>query len=375
MTISSDTRVVVLHAEDAPMPGVASPGTHQRYRQPHLSLEERRLGQLADHNVRVEMMYAGVCGTDLHLVQTDSETGYVLTSAPASIPARGRILGHEGVGRVVETGNSVQYLRPGDVVAFESIHVCRQCRPCLRENYNQCHEATLVGMQEEGLFGTIVDLPAALAHDVSAISDSDAGLRAAACLEPAGVALLACESLPIRAGDRVLVCGGGPIGIYCAMLCCLAFHASEVILIEPIAARRKVAQSWCTTFPDIHSWLEMDGMDIDVLIEASGSLDNVRLAFPRIAANGRVSLLARGGMPLHIDTVDHMITQAISIHGSRGHLGGLFPRVMDLYQAGLMPLDAIVTGVLPGIEALHAALLAPGDIAKNHCKVLARLGD
>ena len=69
-----------------------------------------------------------------------------------------------------------------------------------------------------------------------------------------------------------------------------------------------------------------------------------------------------------------LITNAISVAGSRGHLGGVLPRVIGLYRAGLLPLPEVVTGVLESLEDLALALREPDAIAGEHCKLLVRIG-
>ena len=112
--MSADTEVLLLHAERCPMPGVAEPGPHQTFRHPRLVVEKRELGRLAPGSIRVEMLFAGVCGTDVHVAQSDPETGYVRGSAPFSLGPEGRVLGHEGVGRILATGRRSPIIsRPG----------------------------------------------------------------------------------------------------------------------------------------------------------------------------------------------------------------------------------------------------------------------
>lgn len=374
MTIpATRSRVLVVRAEDAPRPDTPGTSPCHRYRLPRTSIETRSLDRLADDRIRVEMIYAGICGTDLHLLQTDDATGYVRTSAPASIPSEGRVIGHEGVGRIVATGRNVTWLRPGQVVSFASIIACLQCAVCRRGDFNQCPQSLLLGMQVDGLFGTVVDVPASLARDVSEIAGGDGDLQALACLEPAGVALLACENARVAPGDSVLVFGGGPIGLYCAILCKRVLGASHVTLVEPAERRRLLAGRWCDAVHDVEEYFGQDARQVDVVLEASGSLANIRRVFPRVGANGRVVLLGRSGAPLEIDSVDHMITQAISISGSRGHLGGALAKVMSLYRAGLLPLDAVITQRLGSLDELLASLEHPDRLMREQCKVLARL--
>jgi len=372
MSLNPTRRAIVLYADDDPMPGVADPSPNQRYRHPRLSLEDRPLVTLAPGHLRVEMLYAGICGTDLHLVQGHPDTGYVCSSAPAHIPASGRIIGHEGVGRVIDAGAGVSNVRVGDIVAFASIQACFACPTCSAGMPNQCPHARLVGMERDGLFATVSDLPSTLAHDVSDIATDEQGLRAAACLEPAGCALLACRNAPVRPGDRVLVFGGGPIGLFAAIAARNVFGADRVILAEPVEARRALAQPWCTAVVDPSSLDACLADGVDVVLECSASLANLNRIFRRIKPGGRVVLLGRSGEPLQLDAVDHMITNAIRIRGSRGHLGAL-TQAIECHRDGRLPMSAAITGVLDSLDALAEALQRPDTLTRTHCKLLARI--
>jgi (R,R)-butanediol dehydrogenase/meso-butanediol dehydrogenase/diacetyl reductase len=114
---------------------------------------------------------------------------------------------------------------------------------------------------------------------------------------------------------------------------------------------------------------------IDVVVETSGFLENVNRIFRHINANGRVVLLARSGMPLVLEAIDHMITNAILIIGSRGHLGGAFSDILSLYKEGRIALDKIVTTVLNSPQELADILHRPDKILSEQCKVLVRFGE
>jgi threonine dehydrogenase-like Zn-dependent dehydrogenase len=375
MPLAPDAEVLVLRAERAPLPGVPQPGPHQTYRHPRLLVEKRELGRLAPGQVRVEMLYAGLCGTDLHVAQCDPRTGYVLGSAPFSLDPEGRVLGHEGVGRIVAVGDGVHYLGPGRLVTFESIIRCYQCDPCRRGDFNQCERAVLLGMERDGLFGSVVDVPALLAHDVSDLEDLEGGLRAAACVEPAACGYVAASLCRVTPGDRVLVFGAGPIGLFSAMLCRLAFGAVAVHVVEPVPFRRGLAARWADRAWGVEEFFaQPPPLRFDVLIEASGALENVDRAFRLLGPNGRVALLARSGRPLSLGGVDHMITNNISILGSRGHLCGAFSDVLSLFRAGRIPLHDAVTEVVDGLHGLRESLADPAAVIGRNCKVLARIG-
>jgi D-xylulose reductase len=369
-----ESTVIVLYADNSPMQGVAAPGPHQTYRRPRVVIENRPLGPLDPDEIRVEMIYAGLCGTDVHLVETDPETGYIRSSAPMNIPPEGRVIGHEGVGRVLETGGNVRHLKAGSHVTFESIIVCHFCDVCRKGHFNQCRNALLMGLEKDGLFGTVVDVPAMLAHDISDVVRSDRDLRAMACVEPAGVAYVACQNTAVRGGDNVVIFGAGPIGLFTAMLGKLVFGASVVHMVEPVPFRREFARPWCDHVYDVPEFFDALPDNVDVVIEASGAIDNVNRVFRRISPNGRVALLARSGKPFHLDALDHMITNEVRIIGSRGHLCGAFSDIIILYRQGRLPLDRAVTHVTRDMEELRRILQTPDRIVTDNCKVLAGFG-
>jgi len=365
-----ESRVVVVQADSDPIKGIVKPGPHQRYKNPRISVENRMLPALRPDEVRVKMIYAGVCGTDVHLVTTNPDTGYIRCSAPAQIPTAGRVIGHEGIGKVLEVGSQVHHVQPGACVTFESIIVCHYCDECRRGDFNQCRHALLLGLEKDGLFGDIVDVPSMLTHDVTEMAESEKGLRAAACVEPAGVAYVACQNTHLGAGDVVVIFGAGPIGLFAAMLSKVVFGAFRVHIVEPVPVRRKIAGKWGDEIYDIDEFFNHGPSSIDVVMEASGNMGNINRVFRRLNANGRVAILGRSGEPLLLDAVDHMITNAVSLIGSRGHLGGAFAKILSLCRNGRLSLDDAVTDIIKGPEEICNLLKSPGKVLEENCKVL-----
>lgn len=367
------TQVLAIKAEVDPVLGVARPTPNQIYKNVQVFVENRLLGPLDPDELRLEITHIGICGTDVHLSTNNPSTGYITCSAPLSIPKEGRVIGHEGVGRILEVGRNVRHFQPGMFVALESIIVCHRCPVCKRGDFNQCQNAVLLGLERDGILATVADVPASIAHDLSAYIRSEADLVAAANVEPAAVAYVGCENARIRPGEKVAVFGAGPIGLFAAMLARQVFGASEVHMIEPNVFRRDFARTWADFVYDAAESFERLPDDLDVVIEASAVLENVTEVFPKINANGRVILLGRRGHPLHIRHVDHMITNAISIMGSRGHLGGAFQQVMRLHQSERIDLTRAVTATLNGLKEARDALARPESLERQNCKVVVGL--
>lgn len=112
--------------------------------------------------------------------------------------------------------------------------------------------------------------------------------------------------------------------------------------------------------------------EIDVVIEASGALENVNYIFSKVAANGRIVLLARSGEKLVVNEIDHMITNNIKIVGSRGHLEGAFHKILRLHNNRNIVLDEIITSEINGIEKAKK-ILETENFEKENCKVIVRI--
>ena len=363
---------LVLRAQHDPMPGIAHPGPHQTYRRPRIAIERGAMPSLEHGDVRLEMLYAGLCGTDLHLIDAHPATGYIRTSSPVHVPESGRIFGHEGIGRVVESGPGARRLPPGAIVAIESIIACGSCDACLRGFPNQCHHSRLIGLERDGLFATVADVPASVLHDVSAFIGSDDDMRALACLEPAGVALVACRNGRMAAGENLVIFGAGPIGLCCAMLAREVFDAGCVHIVEPVPFRRQLAAQWANVVCGPEEFEAQSPGGIDVAIETSGCMGNVAHALPGMNAHGRIVVLARSGEPLTLPSIDCMITNAVSIVGSRGHLGA-FGTLLEWYARGRFQPGRIVTRVADGLGEFAGLLAHPADIPDREGKVLVKI--
>lgn len=105
----------------------------------------------------------------------------------------------------------------------------------------------------------MADVPAMLANNVTDLIKSDKDLHAAACVEPAGVAYVACQNTDIKGGDIVAVFGAGPIGLFTAMLSKAVFGASVVHMIEPVPFRRKFSKKWCDYVYDTDEFFAASG--------------------------------------------------------------------------------------------------------------------
>lgn len=337
------------------------------YRDPRVWIESRSILPIRPGMVRLKMLRVGVCGTDFHLMETRSD-GVIRCTSPLFVPPQGRIIGHEGVGEIVEIGQGVEDLSIGDLVCCESIQTCGLCRACRYGRFNQCDKALLMGLQTDGLFTELADVPSQMIHQVTDLVEQSSDLDGLACLEPAAVAFLACTNARVSPGDSVLVVGAGPIGYLAAQLARQVFGASRICVSEPIDFRRShVSPLVDTAMHPRELGTLTDGFD--VVIEAAGALCDINTIVSLMRPNGRIVLLARTGGCLSIDRIDDVITKSLTLVGSRGHLGGAFVALIELLRGGRLDLSQCVTRVVTGLNELLGLLQNSYEVTQQDCKV------
>jgi len=199
----------------------------------------------------VKVTLAAICGSDIHLYD-----GCIPTMR------KGDILGHEFMGEVVEIGNEVKQLRPGDRVVVPFTIACGQCFFCTRKLWSLCDNSNpnawmaekVYGYSPAGLFGyshmlggyaggqaEYVRVPFA---DVGPIkipaSLRDEQVLFLSDIFPTGY--MAAENCHIQPGDTVAVWGCGPVGQF-AIRSAYMLGADQVIAIDRIPERLQMAKA------------------------------------------------------------------------------------------------------------------------------------
>ena len=233
--------------------------------------------------VVIKNMVCGVCGTDVHIFH--GEPG----SADVNPPV---VLGHEYSGEVVEVGEGVTALKPGDHVTVDPNIYCGECVYCRNGKKQLCETMQAVGVTRDGGFGEYSLVPAAQAFKLGDSVPYEAGAMA----EPVACCLHGIDLAGIKAGDRVCIVGGGAIGLIMLQLAKLS-GASTLVLSEPNEKRRQVALSLGAdaaidpTAPDARSAYEAAlGDGADVVIECVGNNAAVKSAF-QLAKKGATIVL------------------------------------------------------------------------------------
>jgi alcohol dehydrogenase len=252
-----------------------------------------------DAVVRVDTVT--ICGTDLHILKGDVP----------EVPS-GRILGHEAVGTVVETGPAVKNVRVGDRVLVSCITSCGTCRYCREGHYGQClgGGGWILGHIIDGTQAELVRVPFADTSTHRAPSSvSDDALLMLADILPTGYEVGVLNG-QVGPGDVVAVVGAGPIGLS-AIMGSRLYSPSHVVAIDIADARLDAAKQFGADVV-VNNGREdpvsvvlglTGGLGADVSIEAVGVPDAFELTTRLIRPGGRVANIGVHGRPssLHLE--------------------------------------------------------------------------
>ncbi len=162
-------------------------------------------------DVQIEILYCGVCHSDLHQVRNEWQT--FMPTTYLCVP------GHEIVGRVVKTGSAVKKLKEGDIAAVGCmVDSCRKCVNCLAGEEQYCQNGmTLTYNGEDKILGGVTYG----GYSDSIVVDQNYVLRVPNGLDPAGTAPLLCAGITtysplhhwkVGKGQKVGIVGLGGLG-------------------------------------------------------------------------------------------------------------------------------------------------------------------
>ncbi|GLW57440.1 zinc-dependent alcohol dehydrogenase family protein [Kitasatospora phosalacinea] len=290
-----------------------------------------------DAIVRVDAVT--VCGTDLHILKGD-------------VPevAEGRVLGHEAVGTVVETGSAVRTVATGDRVLVSCISACGRCAYCRGGVYGQCTGGGgwVLGHLVDGTQAEYVRTPFA-DNSLHRLPDGVADETALVFADILPTAFeVGVRNGRVGPGDTVAVVGAGPIGL-AAITTARLYGPRRIVAVDLdanrlAAAERAGADEVLRGDGDVEGAVRAlgpDGLGVDVAIEAVGVPDTFELCTRVVRPGGRVANVGVHGGPavLHLEDLwikDVTITTGLVDTSST-------PLLLDLLAAKRLDVDGLVT--------------------------------
>jgi alcohol dehydrogenase len=285
-----------------------------------------------------------ICGTDLHILKGD-------------VPAvtEGRILGHEGIGTVLQVGASVRNIKVGDRVIISCVSSCGVCSYCRTGNPSHC-------LADEGasgigwILGHLIDGTQA---EMVRIPFADTSLYTL----PAGVgddaAILLSDILPtgfeigvqyghVKPGDTVAVVGAGPVGLSVIATAAL-YGAAQIVAIDLDEKRLEFAKQVGATHgvnSGASDWKEQvfaltDGYGVDVAIEAVGVPATFEMCTQLVRPGGNVANVGVHGKAVSLEL------QRLWIHNINISMGLVnttsLGMLLKLVKQHRLPVDKFVT--------------------------------
>lgn len=321
-----------------------------------IKVQARPTPELKAGMVMLRVRRAGICGSDLHYFEHGC--------CGAFVPTRPFILGHEFAAEVAATGDGVDHLPVGARVTANPARACLVCEYCKSGRGNLCRQTIMLGSASttpptDGAFAEFVAVRADQCHVLPPSMDD----ATAAMLEPFAVALHAVKRAGVVSGKRVLVTGGGPIGLLVAMTAKM-FGSAPVALSDILEARRETA---CKLGADVglnpadpklaDVVRELTGDGFDLVFEASGAKAALRQTFNLVRPGGtivQIGTLGAEDIPLPANL---LMNGEINFVGSMRY-GNVFGDAIRLAEEGRIELRGLISGVLPLDQTEKALSLA-----------------
>jgi 2-desacetyl-2-hydroxyethyl bacteriochlorophyllide A dehydrogenase len=291
----------------------------------------------APGQVQVRVAYTGLCGTDLHIVH----------GAMDARVERPLVFGHEASGEVAAVGEGVDGWSVGDPVTVMPLDWDGTCPACRAGHTHICQHLDFIGIDSPGALQELWNVPARTLVRLPA----DLPLDHAALVEPVAVAVHDVRRSELRAGDKTVVIGGGPIGVLIATVA--RDRGAEVVVIELDAGRRaQIADLGIPTLDpretDQVEWVNdwTDDAGADVVFEVSGAAAAVLGATGLAKVRGTVVVVAIHPTPREID-LQRMFWRELRLLGARVYEAEDFAAAVELLARGVIPAELLITRVVP----------------------------
>lgn len=294
---------------------------------------------------RVAIDACGICGSDLHMYKGDHPT----LRPPL-------VMGHEFVGRVVDVGEGVTTVKPGDRVIGMAGRGCGMCEACVEGHYNWCEQLKVVGGHIPGALAQELVLP----EDQFLIVPDWIPDDQAALIEVGAVAMHTIHRYgPTVEGRSCLVLGAGPVGLVLIKVL-KALGSGPVVAGDVSATRRDMARA-CgadTVFDPLAEGAEAEikaafGRGLDVAFDCAGREETLLLALRLTRRGASIVLTAIFPEFCRIPMVQVQRAERQLI-GVQMYQRSDFEAIIDLLERRKLDLGGIVTHEFPLAQVADA---------------------
>lgn len=296
-----------------------------------------------DHEVLIRMRTVGVCGSDIHYYTT-GRIGSQVVRFPFPV-------GHEGAGEVVQTGQSVTRVKPGDRIAIDPAMPCFTCEQCLAGRPHTCRKLKFLGTpgQADGCLSEFIVMPETSCFPIPETMSLDE----AAISEPLAIGVYAVNltGMDLR-GKSIGILGHGPIGMS-VLLASRNAGVSRIFVTDKIDARLDLARNagavW-TGNPDgvdvAGAVRETEPGMLDVVFECCGQQEAVDQAVELLKPGGKLMIIGIPEFDRWSFPVDKLRHKEIAIQNVRRQNHSV-EETLRLLAGKDIRVDAMVTHRFP----------------------------
>ncbi|MDC3411926.1 zinc-binding dehydrogenase [Aquibacillus sp. 3ASR75-11] len=302
----------------------------------NLEIQDKEEPQVGKGQVKIEVKYAGICGSDIHTYEGHYKVGVPVT------------LGHEFSGEVVTVGEGVTEFKPGDRVTSETtFYICGECEYCQSGDYNLCNHRKGLGTQQDGGFAKYLIARKESVHKLPENVD----YQSAAMTEPLACTHHAVVKTDINEGDVVVVIGPGPIGLFTAQV---AKSRGAKVLITGLtndkvrldkAKELGVDYAVNTQEEDIKEIVNglTNGYGADVIFECSGAVPAAKQGLDLLRKKGQYCQVGLFAEPQVQFDLEKIIQKEIQVVGTRSQKPADWEPSLALMNDGRVNAKAMVT--------------------------------
>ena len=302
----------------------------------NLDIQEKEEPIVANDLVKIEVKYAGICGSDIHTYEGHYKVRFPVT------------LGHEFSGEVIEVGPNVTEFNVGDRVTSETtFYICGECEYCKSGDYNLCNYRKGLGTQQDGGFANYL-----IAHKDSVhILPDNVDYRSAAMTEPLACTHHAVTKTDISNGDIVVVMGPGPIGLFTAQV---AKSRGAIVLITGLTndkvrldKAKELGIDYVVNIQEdnIRELVNSltDGYGADVVFECSGAVPAAKQGLDLLRKKGQYAQVGIFANPEVQFDLEKIIQKEIRVIGSRSQNSADWEPSLELINNGSVKANSLVT--------------------------------
>ena len=306
-----------------------------------IALEDRPVPKIQDdRDAIIKVTLTTICSSDIHIKHG---------AVPRAVP--GTILGHEFVGRVVETGSAVKKINPGDRVSVNVETFCGECFFCKRGFVNNCTDPDggwALGCWIDGGQAEYVRIPFA-DNGLTVIPDHVSDEQALFNGDILSTGYWAAKIGEINPADTVAVIGAGPAGL-CTMMCARLYTPARIIAIDTDEYRLNLAKEKgladITLVPgrdDPEKVIKelTDGRGADTVFEVAGGTDTFQTAWKIARPNAVVVVVAMYEEAQELPLPDMYGKNLVFKTG--GVDGSYCREIMDLTACGKLDAGFLIT--------------------------------